>query len=446
VTIGDIELERPLALLLLALPFALLLLVRLRARPEEDATGTLEIWRRAAAEQPTSAARSRRKIPLAIWLVCASLACAAVAAAGPRQKHEGGQSITIVVDRSPSMFLPSGSGIRLERPYVRLKHGPVSRGLAATSSIVTITWVSSGDVGGRGIVADDMPPEWKTPPRIAAPEIDFDSWDRPGVLFWTDRWPVSTPLQAGLLAGGGDAVPGPIGIHEGKLVVWDGTTVAVTSQAAPLRAVRIDPRVPESIARAARSWAAARGLAVAPSTPDPTIFLALELRSAVEANEPSLADRKIGRDGWTAQAAIGGRVPERDDDGGLENWLAGADGQALVRAGPGRIWIGLRALEEVRGDPASFVVSWSRLFDERVLLPPQCVPLSERLSAEPPGFLVPTYAESEPRAPQRWPVLLAAAALLFGLSALVAGARPHARELTAAIDQPRTGGVVAARK
>jgi hypothetical protein len=144
----------------------------------------------------------------------------------------------------------------------------------------------------------------------------------------------------------------------------------------------------------------------------------LELRAMIDGSS-STHDVDIGRDGWRASGTSVGSAPTRDADGVLQSWLTDASGtNPLVTAGPGRIAIALRSLGTLAGDPAAFAVSWSQLFDDSALLPSGCVPLSERISAGDGMEYLPVYTHPSDSSSNRWPAMIAMAALVLTLLAL----------------------------
>ena len=438
VSVGAVDLERPLALLLLLLPLALLVLVRLRARPEEHATGTLEIWRRAAAGAPHSAARTRRRIPPAIWILCAALVCGAVAAAGPRRMDARHDGLLVVVDRSPSMYLHSGGATRLEHALAR------ARDWIGSVDHARITWAApparaASPSGEDGFKIPDMEPAtgpampeaWKQAPNSPRGQPDFAAYDLPGCVWITDRAPDVLPVHAGYVCSGGEAVPGPIGVQDGHLVAWDGARMTATAEPVGPRMVTAVDELPELVVRAVSAWCAARGHELVREHRDSA---ALRIVGRVARNVVS-PEVVVGRDGWSARASVAGDAPAHLLDFQsqpvmvlpMQTWLADETGaRAWVTHRPGHVSVALTSLDRLDGDPAAFAVSWASLFDACILLPPDCVPLGERLSAGEQAARAPRAAPSTRPAPNRWPATAAAVALVLALLAL-ALVRPGSR-------------------
>jgi hypothetical protein len=436
--IAAIELERPWALVLLAFPIALLLLVRLRARPEEDATGTLEIWRRAALDAPTSAARKRRRVPPAIWVLCASLCCAAIAVAGPRSSAET-ESVLVVVDRSPSMYLRDGDGTRLDSA-VAMAHewlsghdpesvhwiAPPSRPIPRDTPEFKFTHLSADPTAGI-----DLPAAWKQAPEGEWSEPEFEAYDRPGCLWISDHLPTVEPHDAGYACSGGPAVPGPVGAHDGHFVDWDGTKLIETERRVGKRTVLAGDELPEPISRAVHAWAAARGLEVSMRSDDAHALRVMG-RSYPAAR---FHDVVVGRDGWRARVTGDGNAPlwMTDPPGltalvPLQPWLTDeAGGATWISERPGIVSIAFTKLEGIEGDPAAFAVSWGQLFDAAVLPPAGCMSVGERIAA---GDTRTLHFGSPARSDtsSRWPASFAIAAC--GLALLAAAlSRTFRREL-----------------
>jgi hypothetical protein len=425
--LAAIELERPWALVLLALPMALLLLVRLRARPEEDATGTLEIWRRAVQDAPTSAARNRRRIPPAVWALCAALICAAVAIAGPHSAAEA-ESVLVVVDRSPSMYLRDGDGTRLDHA-VAMAHewlaghepgsvrwiAPPSRPIPRDLPEFKFTRLSADSTVGV-----DLPGAWKQAPEGSWEEPDFEAYDRPGCLWISDRLPSVEPRDAGYSCSGGRAVPGPVGVHDGHFVDWDGTKLVETGRAVAKQTVFAGDELPEPISRAVQVWAKARGFEFSKQPDDTNAFRVL----ALGLPDARFHDVTVGRDGWSGRATgDGNALLWMTDPPGftalvpLQPWLTDEIGSATwVSERPGMVSVAFTKLERIEGDPAAFAVSWGQLLDSAVLSPAECVPLAERTAAGDTRTLhfgSPAISKTV----SRWPAWFAAAACALALVA-----------------------------
>jgi hypothetical protein len=235
------------------------------------------------------------------------------------------------------------------------------------------------------------------------------------MLWITDREPAVARVRAGLFASGGRAVPGPIAADGRTTWTWEDGELRsrASSQAFAVRVVeRAGHELPAVLERMLTAWCAARGFALARATEAETL---LEIECAPADDEELVLER----DGWRASGR--GALAEGAGESG-EVWLAGRAraGAALpvVRAGPGRIKVGLSGLSEPSGDPALFALSWARLLDRWTLWPAGVVALAERRAA---GAPVSAPGAPAPRGdgPDRGPVidaLLALAALLCALA------------------------------
>lgn len=376
-----IELARPPGLLALVLPLIVLLASRVLVRPVAVATGTLDLWARVARALPPTARRSRAPIPLAVWVLVLGLALGAIALAGPRLPEPlGRRSLRVIVDRSPSMELPLGSGTRRDR-----------------ATAVAREWIERNEPGARV--------EWidRSEPFGAAEDL----WD---AVWVTDRAPSPAPERAGYFASGGPAVPGPIAVDGSTRYDWDGERIIEVKDGAPARRVEVQGELPAPLARVLGAWAAARGVDVGAGAERPALVVSGPVPST-----PPLREIDVGRDGWTSRGFAADPFEPAGDA-----WLADAGGRPLVTTAPGRVECALAAMDDPRGDPAAFAVSWAELFD-RVLLPPDgVVELSERGSAGAEAVRPPRRGTEEEvtTRPGAWDAWLAAASLACVLLAL----------------------------
>ncbi len=113
-SLGLWEWTRVWALAGLALPVALLLFAAFaREEPLRQPTGLLDLWRELELTRPERSGRaSRRRPSVALLLACLALAAASLAIAEPRRVNSATSSrqLVLVVDASPSMFLPLEPG------------------------------------------------------------------------------------------------------------------------------------------------------------------------------------------------------------------------------------------------------------------------------------------------------------------------------------------------
>ncbi len=431
---GELDFLRPLALLALVLPAVLLLAARLFTRPPVEPTGSLCIWKELGFARGEGRAAARVRVPPTLWFCAASAACGIVATAGPRfLPAEGARTWTAVVDRSPGMVLPVSRSFERTRLALALD---LARAHLATGARRgdRVRWVSP-ERETLDLAADELPArEWLAADAWFAPRPAFVAYDLPGALWITDRAP---PAQsASVFASGGEEVPGPIGDHAGRTLVWRGGDELVEAEA-PVRAIRIVGAGEDGaqlLVDMAKSYAAGRGLRVA-SASEPTGSDSTALTLLFGAGEPGEPGEThaVGRDGWRVEAQLRtcpaiARPPET-----IATWLvlpaAGmGEDRPLVRWAPGIVSIGFWPTGEPRGDPAAFAVSWASLFDAALLPRPGAAPLAAREAAgvsstragEPP----PEGGEGRiKKAPPPLDAWLAAAAAACAVAAAVTAVR-----------------------
>jgi hypothetical protein len=366
--------DRPWALAAILVPLVVLWLARFRPRLLARASGAQSLWAELARAEDNQR-RAGARIPPALWWTAAGMVVGAAALAGPRlAPAQGVQSLRIVVDRSPSMYLPLAGTTRLEHALARtlaLVDGD-DPGWSARERV----WISADEPLAR---APRPPDAWLRAPRIPQAEPYFAAEDRAGTVWLTDQAPNPPPAHAGYVASGGPAVVGPVDTRGTTRIDWDGVSLVEVVSGAPPRHVVIAGALPELVQQALRAWCAARELECSSaSVPDPALVV------RTQSDDGSARELPVARDGWSARAHVRGAARTRDEDGALEVWLegdAGPERVPLVTCAPGRIELARMELELPSGDPALFPVSWAALFD-RVLLPASgAVALSERRAA-----------------------------------------------------------------
>jgi hypothetical protein len=449
----EITWARPLGGWALLLPLLLLIASRLRTRPPTRATGTVSLWKQVAGCSDARRDRFRPRFPLPVWLAAAALLAGALALAGPRlPRAVGGVVWTVVIDHSPSVGLPwiSGEGEADERGRSRLQ-----RALEETRELLDellepgdrVRWISSARPS-RELPAGEWPDAaWLALPPWAAPPPDWKSYREAGCLWVTDGIGEVETRDAGLIAVGGAAVEGAVGLDGGKRIDWIGGELVEHPGETGERRVLLGhgeggARVPELLAAIFRHWASARGLTVLePEGPAPP-GVGLRLEPFVGggggvggSGGGSDASRPIetGRDGWSARGLVPLELASPEGYP-LERWLIeaeeeGAGGLCLVAASPGLVRVAWSTMEEVEGDPAAFAVSWAALFDAWILPPPGVVSLEERRAVGEPRTRRPEPPRRRGEMQQRaeagddrldaWlcalAALLAVAAVSFGL-------------------------------
>ena len=417
------EWGRPEGLWLLALPILLLLLTRLTSRPPTMATGTLEIWKQIAAGGGSDGRRLQHRVPLSIWILALGLCAGALALGDPRPVQAARvQSVTCVVDTSPSMFLPLGNGTRLERAAA-LAQDWLS---ANTTDEDEVKWVRF--VGGVGETerSATLPAAWQVAPRASEGEVRWSDWDQVGTLWLSDQVPSDENVAAVLIASGGEAVPGMVAASGTARFDWNGVGIEKVDEGAEAGTVSWSAKDAERLApevlEFARIWATQRGFTVGTAADASTGDRRLELRAGGGQAEAAL----LGRDGWRFEGQATYLAP-----GTGTVWLSGDAGE-VVRSSPGLIECGLTHAAGLGGDTAAFAVSWAELFDRAVLPPRGAVSVSERSDAGEEivrvGSLGSGLTSQAPSSdgvlPAAW---LATCAFVLALLALLAGQRTRVR-------------------
>lgn len=426
--LGAIQWTRPLGLLALVLPLVVLLASLRRERPEPVVTGTFALWARLASA--AGGERSRRRVPPARWLMIAALALGAVALGGPREPRSAAvRRLRVLVDRSPSMYLPCTGAEDDERAMTRLASAlaRLDVWLAEQPSGIELEWCDAAEPA-RVVARGALPDAWRRPParvRCEGPE-PWAGQDRRGVLWLTDQAPVE-PRHAGLCASGGAPVPGPVAWTDTEELSWDGATL-VRRPLPGERSVAIRGELPTWLRAFVLAWAAERGLRpteAAAGATDGTALL-LEVRAVAAGPEQFV---RAARDGWWIEGEA--RAAPLLDEVPCRRWLDAGE-LPVVTYAPGRVWIGLAGEELPGGDPAAFAVSWSDLLDGACVAPAEVVALDERRSAGPARFGPPVVMqEGGPgslAAEIPLEALLAGAAFVLAVAALLApGALSPAR-------------------
>ncbi len=410
-----VQWERPWALWctpLLAIAWWLLVAAR---RPRPIFTGSFSLWPKG--DKLESSHRNRGFLPARFWEL-AALACGLLALAGPLplESHTL-RPMQVVVDRTASMYLShgeSGGPTRLalarrvldqwqdSRPRVSLQYLDVG----AVAREPLSTWL----VG------------WEEAPEVPRPELDWAHWDRPGVVWLTDRWPATEPLHASVIAVGGDFQPGP--------VAWmRGGVLSDTGSGALLFEERAAPRVvggsdwPEPWKEFVSLWSDDRGYRW---EPDQTLAPGDALRLTVpgsEAAEGQPFDLRGG--GYRLQGTCLLAPPESAD------WVQGpwrvtlsVGEQALIFSGPGAVQLNVAQWQAVEGDLGAFAVDLARFLDSACLLPAGIVSQGERAAAEPGQIRRGLWVASEEIVEvnsSTWSAWLAIAAMLCLLAGLGVG-------------------------
>jgi hypothetical protein len=391
---------RPWALLALLLPLAVLLGSFRPARPEPRFTGAFTLWREVRSSGEGGRARADMPPARVIWILALILGCLALAKPEPTLSGPS-QRLTVVMDRSASMDLAHpGGGTRLRAALSRLQQW-----LDQQSGAIALEHFD-----GRSLDSlDDL-----SLPALRTDGIhDWSSYDRAGLVWITDQAPAQAPVLAGLVASGGDAVPGAVAAKDEDRWWWDGEALAWRTEQGAGGELRLTGGVPETLQQLARLWAEERGWEVvmgpaggASSGPYLELITPGGLPGAVA---------EVGRDGWRARVRglAGAVVP-----GTGEPWQV--DG--VFRAA-GRIELHWAEFQQLGGNAGAFVASWAQLFDDCVRTALDVASVEERGAAGEAQFQAPTLervgAPLEGRTPPaRWSAYLAAAAAALGVVAL----------------------------
>jgi len=405
---AELEWLRPWGFVALALPLFVLYITRRPGRPLTVPVGSFEIWRSLGQPKRAQGARRQRRIPLDRWLLIIGLTLGAFALAGPEKaRAEEESQLHVLVDRSPSMYLPHASGgTRLEQALER----------ADEFLDGDVLWLAPSR-SGLERSAGRFPGAWLLPPTVARPDLDTSAFDLAGHLWLTDRTPEVLPRRAGLVASGGAAVHGPVASVGSTRFDWDGGELREIAGGVQAPYIVLDGAWPQLVRQfVTEVWAPERGARVAASARP---GCALELRAVTSAGDAEFA---AARDGWSAgvRASVDG-APLHADGRALEEWLGANDGRGrvvLLSAGPGLIVSALTDFAEPSGDPAAFAVSWSRLLDEHLLPADGVIALAERVAAGDEHISapqeVPPTRPGEPAGISAW--LAGAAALFAALS------------------------------
>lgn len=443
-SLAVLVLERPLGLLALLLPLAVLLLARSRTRPELRATGTFALWRELCERAPAREARARRSIPPRTWLAVAALCLGSLALAGPRGIPARGPRLwRVFVDRSPSMHLewraPEGADVRPSRLSRALELFE-ERMRAELAPDDEIEWVCFGPEGRRLERGRTLPDAWREPPPHPWPEPEWALLDEPGAIWLSDARPALERRCAALCASGGAAVPGCVGRAPGGRLDWDGERLLVVEGGLPPATYALlgGGELPHELRALVALWAEDRGLA---EPAQEGALVELELRASAQHEQLAVVARRAA---WSLRGRAGrSGVPGGDERGALSTWLLSDEGLPLVGAGPGRVQLAIASIEQLEGDPAAFALDWAKLLDASRLPAPGAVAVRERAAAGPsvlePALAPPRSSSEGRRMPiGSWLAFLAAVLALLAFSARPARsrARPLGEERRASSTSP----------
>ncbi|MEZ5976663.1 MAG: hypothetical protein R3F34_00360 [Planctomycetota bacterium] len=406
------ELVAPLALLTLLVPLAVLVLALAPRRPRREATGTLEIWRRAVQGAPTGGSSRRWRPPAWIVVAAAGLVAWSFSLAAPRLEARDAETYVVLVDRRPRMLLELEDGrSRLDAALTAVVELLGERGDARVS------WRTPGADAFETRVSDGAPFARLAalPPADRAP--DFEAFDERGVVWVTCTAGTLAPLRAGLVTSGGTAVRGFVGVGPDGWTFWDGSGFEVREAPADPGVVALGEGLPELVDAFVRAYAVARGLGVAPmGARSPRLEVTASARGpALREGARVVAGTRpvaVVRGGFALpRGAVGRVVLEAVDGDGTRAALAVADS--------GRVLVAPCELGELA--PEDVALGLGGVFDEALAPDARLVPVAGRRSQGEPVVRAGEPPEPLPSPfPLRAP-LAVVAALAFALAAWLRG-------------------------
>lgn len=366
-------LERPWAAALLLLPLLLLLLSLRRVDRRTVLLGTARFFSGLAGAGGKSSSRrlSASRILAALALVAAT---AALMGPSPRAGAEPEMTWLVVVDRSPSMHLQVAPGSNDSRLEAALAAARDLLEESSGSSDVRVRFLDGSRPGAAAgavrSLSEGAPAELLEVPEedLAAPA--WGAFDRAGVLWVTDREPGPAPSEAGWVASGGAAVPGPVGVGARGALVWDGPGSEPRWDEGRRRRCLVRGAVDPVLEAFVRDWANDRGVVLVDGAAE-GVELVVEGRGPLPAGA---ASRSGGRDGWRVGFSAGPA-----ELAGVPWWTYGE--AALVARRRGSVEF---APLRLGGEPApadAFAVSMAGLLDEALATPRWLVPFGEREGA-----------------------------------------------------------------
>lgn len=406
-----IEFEQPRLVWLALAPIALWLFVFV-ARAREAPSGTVEVWREL--EHVTPRARRRAWTNWRLWVASAALVAIAFALASPvRRGPNPTTTWRVLVDRSPSMFLPwaergplpLGAPTRLARTF-ELANDWLEARRAADERLVWVRWSAERF---EEFVGDAPPAAWLLAGPSAQAPPPFERFDAPGWVWLTDE--PREPRFAGVFASGGVAVPGVIGETTTELVELAASRAAgaeteLTVRPKPRASVALVGPTPPLVREFVETWAEARALELAGQP------VALTFETVAGASSAAVG---VGP-GWRVRGDATTLALEPGERAWLLEDSAAGGARVLVAWSPGRVRSAWTACDEPEGDPALFAVAWSELCDAARLSAPEVIACAERGEAGDATFREPEPPPLEPRpVVERWSRELALLAAVLAL-------------------------------
>ena len=375
-------------------------------------TGALAIWKRVplTEEQSGSRARERRAIPWSVRAALCALSLGCLALADP-VKHTallGRQTWTLVLDRSPSMFLPldtsADSRTRIATAVEQASRLCERSGVPAQAR----EWAVYDQDGVRTSRSALPPQEWLSPDWGHAAATPWPSLDAPGTLWISDCAPEVEPLFAGLLLTGAVPIPGPVADLGEDCWRFDGERLTRAAWESERAGVQLGAGLPADIATLATLWARSRGLSIVASGRPASLKL-----TCVPVAGPLLEGRLV-RGTWAVRATAS--APPQGED--LRPWASFEASEGMRFTGvswrPGEVLLAVADFDGASADPATVALDWIELFEEACRPDASVVALALRLRRGPARM----QANALSLAPA--PMEQSAAPLLAGLASALA--------------------------
>ncbi len=315
------------------------------------------------------------------------MACALVALAGPGPKAKAEiKPWSVVVDRSPSMYLNHGASSSNHRiEAARLAW--LELGLEGP-----VEFIDSGLVGLG--VHGDWPGDWTKAPPARRDEVAWANWDRPHVLWLTDDGSGLQPVHASMIAVGGTAHPGPVALVRGGVLVQDGSG-GITEEARASMAVTGGNRWPAAWAEYARLWTQDRDLRWAPIEPASENSALHLYAPRFEVGDPAIPfDLDMGSyrirgtwdwGVWRGEDSVALQLEVDRSAVDIGSWIVAEESRltGLLGSGPGWATLRVKDWEPVAGDLGAFAVDFARRMDMGRRFPADVIPALERRAAQP---------------------------------------------------------------
>ncbi|HUR27842.1 MAG TPA: hypothetical protein VM509_06630, partial [Planctomycetota bacterium] len=343
---------------------------RAGAPPRVQWTAALALWRRALPVEATEGATRRSAISWSLAAALCAVTFAVLALADPQRtpSRAMAERWTLVLDRSPSMFLPvpeaAGDVTRLQRAVElavtlceRFRIAPEAR-----------SWTTYAFDGAHATDGARPPAAWLTRAWGPGASTPWLALDAPGHVFVTDCAPELPPARAGLVHSGAAPVHGPVADQGERCLEWDGVQLQARAWTTPRPGLHLGARLPEDLALLARLWSEQRGLDLVGDADR----ACLRIEPVARSGSPERTGRLEGP-GWSVDA----RSPQIEPEAGFTSFASfrAGDGERFpaVQWRPGSIHVAPSLISAEQADSAVFSVSWAELFDRARLPDPEVV-------------------------------------------------------------------------